>query len=97
MDRSRIARNRRSMTPVTRGPERGQSNTGPQYQKEETTVENDRRYANHRDGYRRGFSTKASPGRNGKQGAATISSRKERSLSPFSKRLALTQAMNMGR
>ncbi len=97
MDRSRIARDRRSMTPAMREGERGRHNASLTNRKADTAAEDDRRNLKNSDRYRRGSRAQGSPPRNGRQGAAPVPPRKERSLSPFSKRLALTQAMNMGR
>lgn len=97
MDRSRIARDRRSMTPAMHEGERSRHNASRTNRKGDTAAEEDRRYSNNSDRYRRGSGAQGSPPRNGRQSTAPIPPRKERSLSPFSKRLALTQAMNMGR
>lgn len=82
MDKSRIARERRSMTPETFRdrdyPRRPSSkHNGP------PADHSNRPSNNSHDG-------------RGREGYAPAPPR-DRSLSPFSKRLALTQAMNMGR
>lgn len=92
MDQSRIARERR--------PDHGQqpesarsSMDGP------VDGKGDRRRSNDNDRYGNSFRNKdrGDRGRPVPVPVPISSPRKERSLSPFSKRLALTQAMNMGR
>ncbi|KAI9864775.1 MAG: hypothetical protein M1830_006074, partial [Pleopsidium flavum] len=98
MDRSQIARHRRSMTPVTRGKDgRGQGGASSKLQGRNAVVNDSRRNSNIDDRY--GSNQKDQgrlPGHRTQDSAPSLP-RKERSLSPFSKRLALTQAMNMGR
>ena len=94
MDRSRVARARRSMTPRSpplqeRANRRGHlvnsQVTNPTSHQDRQGNDSSNRY----NGYR------GRAGLENRQQRAPPS-RKERSLSPFSKRLALTQAMNMG-
>jgi len=82
-DRAHIARNTRSMTPAN-PPPRDYSNGG-----ERST--NLRREDKAYDDNNGPDKTKA-----GAKATAPSPPRRERSLSPYSKRLALTQAMNMG-
>ena len=99
MDRSRIARNRNSLTPDLRSNhERGPKRGSPWLQR-------DRRYSNTDDDDRYGGGRRRSGPRDDfrrespalKRAPPTPEVRRERSLSPFSKRLALTKAMSMGR
>lgn len=89
-DRSKVARNRHSMTPVSHPHHR------PNSTEARSAQERQRRYSNDNDRY--GSSLRdldrriSGPGTSRQPYQHT---RKERSLSPFSKRLALTQAMNM--
>jgi len=102
LDQSRIARNRQSLTNDGRGrdgrdgrdrrrEEAVSPGYGPKYRRDAQ-----RRYSNNHERYGSSF-------RDGDQHSGEVRRerpppvRKERSLSPFSKRLALTQAMNMGR
>ena len=93
-DRSRIARNRQSMTPPNR-PLHQPVNGGESYPHADTYSGERRPGSNNDDGGRidRNVQEDSNFGR---QRPVTVPPRKERSLSPFSKRLALTQAMNLG-
>lgn len=82
MDKSRIAKERRSMTPETV--------RGRDYPRRPSSRDNG---APADDSYRPSNHSYGGPSR---EGYAPAQSR-DRSLSPYSKRLALTQAMNMGR
>lgn len=84
-DRSQVARNRQSMTPSA-PPQR---NGGSYIRKDANTRNRGRRYSNDNDRY--GGSLKGP-----RTSHFSQSRKKERSLSPFSKRVALTQAMNTG-
>lgn len=84
-DRSQVARNRRSMTPSA-PPQR---NGGSYIRKLSDANTRNRRYSNNNDRY--GGSLKGP-----RTSQFSQPRRKERSLSPFSKRVALTQAMNTG-
>lgn len=90
MDRSRIARERRSMTPGHTSPwdkdkRRGDGLYGAGHLS---------KYADH-DRY--GSNSRGGDNEPRKYAKPVPPARKERSLSPFSKRIALTQAMNMGK
>ena len=93
MNRSKVARHRTSMTPDIRNTH--DRSNGRLHERPPLRT-NGRRYTDDDDRYGRSY-------RDGSQGNGDRSSikqpqiQKERSLSPFSKRLALTQAMNMGR
>jgi len=98
MDRSQIARHRRSMTPVTRGRgERGRGESSSKLQSRNAAPNDYRRDSNHNDQYGSSFRDRGRPSEDRRQDSAPSLPRKERSLSPFSKRLVLTQAMNIGR
>ncbi|KAL9037008.1 MAG: hypothetical protein Q9180_003972 [Flavoplaca navasiana] len=94
MDRSQIARERRSMTPVHVSRE---GETEPaRAQRAQKAVLNPR-LSRDDDRYGSSFRTKEHEDRRFERPRPVPPPRKERSLSPFSKRVALTQAMNMGR
>lgn len=96
MDRSRIARERRSMTPDI---DSGWGSSGTA--KEGPGIDKGRhQYPSDNDRYGSSFKNREQEDRRPPRPRAAPPPpppRKERSLSPFSKRLALTQAMNMGR
>lgn len=88
-DRSEVARNRHSMTPVSH-------HHRPNPPEARSAQERQRRYSNDNDRY--GSSSRDMDRRISGPGTSRQPyqhTRTERSLSPFSKRLALTQAMNM--
>lgn len=95
-DRSEIARHRHSMTPISparQGPPRGRGYDGrsrDQLSRQDPEV----RYQGTNN--RRSITSHGGHGGGSLSVQQNHSVRKERSLSPFSKRLALTQAMNMG-
>ena len=106
-DRSQVARNRNSMTPAPY-PNGGKAHTSEQrrdsrdqtsmrYRGQRYSNDNDRYGSSFRDGDRdRPTRDDRPPTRGDPFRQAPQFQRKDRSLSPFSKRLALTQAMNMG-
>lgn len=86
IDQSRVVKGRKSMTPVPvslETPRRDHINRG----QENRPFSKDERYDDRSD-------VRANKGSSDRREAPI---RKERSLSPYSKRIALTQAMNMGR
>ena len=87
MDRSKVARNRNSMTPGIMNSNHDRHNEG----RSQHVRDHERRYSNDNERYGRRDEKPA------QHAPPPPPIRKERSLSPFSKRLALTQAMNMGR
>ena len=98
MDRSQVARNRQSMTPgVANGRLRDKVKGHPRTQDHRPLRDRDRRLSNDDDHYGSSFrdENRGEPRRTEPQKRPPP--RSGRSLSPFSKRLALTQAMNMGR
>ncbi|QSS54420.1 hypothetical protein I7I53_01955 [Histoplasma capsulatum var. duboisii H88] len=89
MDRSSIAKHRRSLTPRaldrnSRYPDRGRARHPRSSERARSMSRSPSRARGHEPPYDRGRGVPENP-----------PPRKERSLSPFSKRLALTQAMNM--
>lgn len=91
MDKGKIARHRNSMTPDVRPMQDRSNGRVPERHRHSYPNDDDRYGSSYRD---RGRGERDEP--SVKQPPAPPV-RKERSLSPFSKRLALTQAMNMGR
>lgn len=89
-DRSQVARNRQSMTPGAPP----QWNGGPKIRKNSVANARNRRYSNDNDRY--GGSLRVADRGIPRTSHFTQPPKKERSLSPFSKRVALTQAMNTG-
>ena len=77
LDRSRIAKERKSLTPASPGYSKADRRY-PEYDRSED------------------YSTRIDGGENRRPGMNEPRQRKERSLSPYSKRLALTQSMNLG-
>lgn len=98
MDRSQVARNRQSMTPgaTSKGAnERSRKGTGSQGR--QPLKDRDRRFSNDDDRYGSSFRDGNTDDFRRNRPLPSSPPRRGRSLSPFSKRLALTQAMNMGR
>lgn len=93
MDRSQIARERRSMTPV-RASHRDRDEPARAGRGHEVVHPG---FSSDHDRYGSSFRTKEDGDRRPERPRPVRLPRKERSLSPFSKRVALTQAMNMGR
>ena len=93
MDRSQVARNRQSMTPGVSNRKRNDTRS----QDHRPLRDLDRRLSNSDDRYGSSFRDENLDGSRRTRPPQQPPSRKERSLSPFSKRLALTQAMNVGR
>lgn len=98
-DRSQVARNRQSMTPGTtsNGPRRDRNRTGHGNKDHQPLKDRDRRVSNDDDRYGSSFRNKNHDDCRRTKPLQSPLPRKDKSLSPFSKRLALTQAMNMGR
>lgn len=91
MDRSRIARERRSITPDYTSP----WDKGNRCMDEFDVAGSHSSHANNNDRY--GGSSKGTGYEHHENLKPVPLMRKERSLSPFSKRIALTQAMNIGK
>jgi len=96
-DPSQVARNRNSMTPSFQrnGDSLHVQGGRPRSRERVSMQERVRRYSNDNDRYGSSFRDKGHSLRD--ERAVPPPQRRERSLSPFSKRLALTQAMNMGK
>lgn len=105
-DKSEAARKRNSMTPAAH-PDGERSHAPQQHRssRDQASMRNrSQRYSNDNDRYGSSFRNQGQPTRDQRPPTRDEPSRqgppfqrKERSLSPFSKRLALTQAMNMGK
>lgn len=97
VDRSQVARNRQSMTPGA-PPIRDRpisNRDGPRKKDHSSARDREKRYLNDDDRYGSSFRNENRDDRTTRP-PQPLQQQKERSLSPFSKRLALTQAMNMG-
>ncbi|KAL8859556.1 MAG: hypothetical protein Q9178_003955 [Gyalolechia marmorata] len=94
MDRSQVARERRSMTPVRASRGDGIEPARAGRGKKEVV---DARFGSDNDRYGSSFRNREYDDRRAERPKPAPPPRKQRSLSPFSKRVALTQAMNMGR
>ena len=90
-DRGEVVRNRISMTPNLPG-----QGDGSRRQEHRLPVERDDNYSKDNDRYGRSARDRDGNTRSDRQSAIARPPRTARSLSPFSKRLALTQAMNLG-
>ncbi|CAF9942035.1 MAG: hypothetical protein ALECFALPRED_009459 [Alectoria fallacina] len=95
-DRNEVIRNRKSMTPGIPARQNSRQDDVSQWPEHRSSVDLRHSYSNDNDRY--GSSARD---RNENLGGTrappnALSQRKERSLSPFSKRLKITQAMNMG-
>jgi len=98
MDRSQVARNRQSMTPgATSNGAKDRNRKGTGTQGHQPLKDRDRRFSNDDDRYGSSFRDGNTDDFRRNRPLSSPPPRRERSLSPFSKRLALTQAMNMGR
>ena len=95
-DRSKIARNRQSMTPTS--PQHRGLGDGGAYQPRVGNQPREAGPAAQYDDTKSNWTALSDSRGNGtsRSSRRTAPTRKDRSLSPFSKRLALTQAMNMG-
>ena len=91
--RSQVIRNRKSMTPGVL-PRRADES---QRQDHQPSIDRRNSYSTDNDRYGGSARDRDENTRPSRPPPSVPTSRKDRSLSPFSKRLALTQAMNMGR
>ena len=92
-DRDEVIRNRKSMTPNVPARQSSRQDSRSQWEEHHPNVDRLQSYSDDNDRYGssarvRNEATRPPPN--------SLPPRKERSLSPFSKRLKLTQAMNMG-
>lgn len=93
MDRSRVARERRSMTPGRASGWESNATVKPKHD----TARGQGRYSTNDDHHGCSHRDKKQEDGRPSKSRQVPHPRRERSLSPFSKRLAITQAMNMGR
>ncbi|KAL9586018.1 MAG: hypothetical protein Q9212_001163 [Teloschistes hypoglaucus] len=93
VDRSRVARERRSMTPGRASGWESNAAVKPKHD----TARGQGRYSTKDDHHRGSYRDKKEEDVRVSKPRQVPNPRRERSLSPFSKRLAITQAMNMGR
>ena len=92
-NRSEVVRNRKSMTP---GFPAIQSSNRSQWPEQHPNVDRRQSYSNDNDRYGSSARDRNQGIRGSRPPPNALPQRKDRSLSPFSKRLKLTQAMNMG-
>ena len=96
-NRSEVVRNRKSMTPGFPAIQSSRSDNRSQGPKQHPNVDRRQSYSNDNDRYGSSARDRNQGIRGSRPPPNALPQRKERSLSPFSKRLKLTQAMNMGR
>ena len=94
-DRSEVIRNRKSMTPGRSAAQISRQDKDPQLAEDHLSTRR-QSYSNDNDRYGSSARDRNENIRGTRLPPNAPSQRKERSLSPFSKRLKLTQAMNMG-
>ena len=94
-DRSEVIRNRKSMTPGHLAKQISRQDQGPQLAEDHLSTRR-QSYSNDNDRYGSSARDRNENIRSTRLPPNALPQRKERSLSPFSKRLKLTQAMNMG-
>ena len=95
-DRSAVIRNRKSMTPGLPARKNSRQDNGSQWPEQHPNVDRRQSYSNDNDRYGSSARDRNENIRGTRPPPNGLSQRKERSLSPFSKRLKITQAMNMG-
>ena len=93
-NRSKVIRNRKSMTPGLPAIQR--QDNGPQRSEHHPNVGRRQSFLNDNDRYGSSARDRMEDITGSRAPLNSVPQRKERSLSPFSKRLKLTQAMNMG-
>ena len=94
-DRSEVIRNRKSMTPGLpdrQNPKQEKNSRWPEH----PNIDRRQSYSNDNDRYGSSARDRNETIRGTRPPPNALPQRKERSLSPFSKRLKITQAMNMG-
>lgn len=94
-DRSEVIRNRKSMTPGLPAKQKSRKDNDSQWPEHHPNVDRRQSYSNDNDRYGSSARDRNENIRSTRPPPNALQ-RKERSLSPFSKRLKLTQAMNMG-
>ncbi|KAL9138540.1 MAG: hypothetical protein Q9175_000222 [Cornicularia normoerica] len=95
-DRSEVIRNRKSMTPGLSARQNSRQDNGSQWPEHHRNVHHRQSYSHDNDRYGSSARDRNENIRGTRPPSNAIPQRNERSLSPFSKRLKLTQAMNMG-
>lgn len=95
-DRSEVVRNRKSMTPGLPAKQNSKQNNGSRWPERHTIADRRQSYSNDNDRYGSSARDRNENIRGTRPPPNALPQRKERSLSPFSKRLKITQAMNMG-
>ncbi len=96
-DRSEVIRNRKSMTPGLTARQNPRQDNHSQWPEHHLNADRRQSYSNDNDRYGSSARDRNEDVRGIRPPPQSVPRRKERSLSPFSKRLKLTQAMNMGR
>ena len=94
-DRSEVIRNRKSMEPGLPARQNSRHDTGSQWPEHHPGGDRRQSYSNDNDRYGSSARDRNESNR-GTRPPNVLPQRKERSLSPFSKRIKLTQALNMG-
>ena len=95
-NRSEVVRNRKSMTPGFPAIQSSRQDNRSQWQENHSNVDRRQSYSNDNDRYGSSARDRNQGIRGSRPRPNVLPQRKDRSLSPFSKRLKLTQAMNMG-
>ena len=95
-DRSEVIRNRKSMTPGLPARQSSRHDNDSQWSEYHPNVDRRQSYSNDNDRYGSSARDRNENTRGTLPQPSALFQRRERSLSPFSKRLKITQAMNMG-
>lgn len=95
-DRSEVIRNRKSMTPGLPARQSSKLDNGSRWSEHHSNIDRRQSYSNDNDRYGSSARDRTETIRGTRPPPNALPQRKERSLSPFSKRLKITQAMNMG-
>ena len=95
-DRSEVIRNRKSMTPALPAIQNARQDNGSRWSEHHPKVDRRQSYSNDNDRYGSSARDRNEHIRSTRPPLNAVPQRKERSLSPFSKRLKITRAMNMG-
>ncbi len=95
-DRSEVIRNRKSMTPGLPARQNSRQDENSRWPEHHPNVDRRQSYSNDNDRYGSSARDRNETIRGTRPPPNALPQRKERSLSPFSKRLKITQAMNMG-
>ena len=95
-DRSEVIRNRKSMTPGLPARQSARLENGSRWPEHHSNSDRRQSYSNDNDRYGSSARDRTENIRGTRPPPNALPQKKERSLSPFSKRLKITQAMNMG-